>query len=47
MITMDKSSQVQPISIRIIFPDSLSILQKMLDLRLIQIRITIIHHIVQ
>lgn len=45
--TVDKSSQVQPILIGIIFPDGFSWLQQVLNLRFIQVWIAIIYYIIQ
>ena len=44
---MNKASQVEPIFIGIVFPDGFSSLQQVLNLRLIQVRITIIYNIIE
>lgn len=45
--TMDEASQVQPVFIGIVFSDGFSRLQQVLNLRFIQVGITLIHKFIK
>lgn len=44
---MDKTGQMEPVFIRVIFSDGFSCLKQMFDLRLVQVRITLIDKLIE